>query len=203
MSAKQVRNVVVLRAAVSAPACVVAELSDEALLAACGVGDGVALGALYDRHHDAVFRLAARLLAGGAADVDDVVQSTFIEAWRSAHRYRGNGSVRSFLYGIAVNLVRRHRRSGRRARVALDELQPPSGPSLPSELLLRAQQIDQLTAALAALPHDLRAAYVLCDLEDMSGVDAARLLGTPSGTLWRRLHEARRALREALEGDRR
>ena len=49
-----------------------------------------------------------------------------------------------------------------------------------------------------ALPHDLRAAFVLCDLEEMPGVEAARALDVRAGTLWRRLHEARRALRAAL-----
>jgi RNA polymerase sigma-70 factor (ECF subfamily) len=64
---------------------------------------------------------------------------------------------------------------------------------------MRAQQVHRLAAALEDLPHDLRTAYVLCDLEDVPGVDAARVLGIRAGTLWRRLHEARRALRDAID----
>jgi len=60
--------------------------------------------------------------------------------------------------------------------------------------------VQLLAAALDRLPHDLRTVYVLCDLEDLPGVEAARVLGLRDGTLWRRLHEARRALREAIEG---
>jgi len=70
----------------------------------------------------------------------------------------------------------------------------------PDEAAVRSQQVARLAAALDELPLDLRAAYVLCDLEDMPGVEAARVLDIRAGTLWRRLHEARRALRDAIDG---
>jgi RNA polymerase sigma-70 factor (ECF subfamily) len=59
--------------------------------------------------------------------------------------------------------------------------------------------VDLAAAALAKLPFDLRAAFVLCDLEEMSGADAAAALDVRPGTLGRRLFEARRALRAAVE----
>ena len=52
--------------------------------------------------------------------------------------------------------------------------------------------------ALDGLPHDLRVAYILCELEDTPGKDAALALGIPEGTLWRRLHEVRQILRRAM-----
>lgn len=79
------------------------ELTDEALLAACGVGDNAALGALFDRHHEAVHRLLARLLRSEPGAVDDLVQTTFMEVWRSANKYNGTGAVRSWLFGIAAS----------------------------------------------------------------------------------------------------
>ena len=66
---------------------------------------------------------------------------------------------------------------------------------------MRAQQLDRLASALETLPHDLRTAYVLCDLEEVPGIEAARILDVRPGTLWRRLHDARRALRASIEGD--
>ena len=178
------------------------ELSDEALLAACGVGDAAALGALFDRHHAAVYRVISRLLRSEPAEIDDIVQTTFLEAWRSAARYSGKGAVRSYLFGIAANTVRHHVRGARRRRDALVDAPPPAAPSgAPDDLAMRAQQVSRLAAALEDLPHDLRTAYVMCDLEDVPGVDAARVLGVRPGTLWRRLHEARRALRDAIDGD--
>ena len=175
------------------------DISDEALLAACGVGDTAALGALFDRHHEAVYRLISRLLRTDSAEIDDLVQTTFLEAWRSARRYSGSGAVKSYLYGIAANTVRHYVRGARRRRVALASVPPPPASGAPDDAAIRAQQVGLLAAALDGLPHDLRAAYVLCDIEDLPGVEAARVLGVRAGTLWRRLHEARRALRDAVE----
>jgi RNA polymerase sigma-70 factor (ECF subfamily) len=180
----------------------ISEISDEALLAACGIGDAAALGALFDRHHEAVYRLVSRLLHTEPAETDDLVQTTFLEAWRSAKRYSGRGSVKSFLFGIAANTVRHHVRSAMRRRRALADWPAPAASGTPDDAAVRAQQVSRLAAAVEELPHDQRVAYVLCDLEDMAGVEAARVLGIRAGTLWRRLHEARRALREAIENPR-
>jgi len=177
----------------------VSDISDEALLAACGVGDTAALGALFDRHHQAIYRLVSRLLSAEPGAIDDLVQTTFLEAWRAARGFRGKGSVRSWLYGIAANAVRHHVRSAVRRRGAHAALPEPSPSRGPDDAALRAQLVGRLAAAMDALPPDLRAAFVLCDLEELPGVEAARVLGVRAGTLWRRLHEARRALRAALD----
>jgi RNA polymerase sigma-70 factor (ECF subfamily) len=177
------------------------DLSDEALLAACGIGDTAALGALFDRHHEAVYRLLSRLLRTEPMEIDDLVQLTFLEAWRAAKKYSGRGAVRSYLFGIAANTVRHHIRGATRRRAALADAPLPAPAGAPDTAFMRAQQVHRLAAALDELPHDLRTAYVLCDLEDVPGVEAARVLGIRAGTLWRRLHEARRALRDAIEDD--
>jgi len=176
------------------------DISDEALLAACGVGEASALGALFDRHHEAVYRLISRLLHREPSEIDDLVQTTFLEAWRSAKRYRGGGAVKSYLFGIAANVVRHYVRGAKRRRDALAAVPEPTPGHGPDAAAMQAQQLDGLAGALDRLPHDLRTAYVLCDLEDIPGVEAARVLGVRAGTLWRRLHEARRALREAIDG---
>jgi RNA polymerase sigma factor (sigma-70 family) len=177
------------------------ELSDEALLAACGVGDGAALGALFDRHHEAVFRLISRLLRSEPGAIDDLVQTTFMEAWRSAGKYTGKGAVKSFLFGIAANSVRHYVRGAKRRRDAHAASPEPMNGRGPDMQAMHAQQVNRLAAALDELPHDLRVAYVMCDLEGMAGVDAARTLDVREGTLWRRLHDARKQLRAAIEGD--
>lgn len=180
----------------------VAELSDEALLAACSVGETAALGALFDRHRPHVRRFIARLAGADARDLDDLVQTTFLETFRAAQRFRGASTVRSWIFGIAVNVVRQHARGERRRKAAMKQL--VSVPAIPvrcaDESTLERQQLEQLTRALCELPHDLRVAFVMCDLEDIPGTEVARTLGVRSGTLWRRLHQARLALRSAVGG---
>ncbi len=179
------------------------ELSDAALVASCAVGEAAALGSLFDRHHLTVYRFLSRSTTTNAHDVDDLVQTTFVEVWRSAKRYRGKGAVRSWILGIAANVSRHYVRSEMRRRHAYEGYaENPKesvviGPDCEAE---RRELVDQLADALAKLPHDQRVAFVLCDLEGISGVEAARAVGCRKGTMWRRLHEARKALKAALAG---
>jgi len=94
----------------------IAEMSDEALLAACGTGDGAALGALFDRFSTAVYRFAARLATTDDLARDDVVQATFLEVRRTAHTFRGTSSVKTWILGVAANVARHTLRTERRRR---------------------------------------------------------------------------------------
>jgi len=178
-----------------------APLGDEALVAACAVGDANALAALFQRHHDAVHRICTRL--AHASEVDDLVQNTFVAAWTQAGRFRGQSSVRAWLCAIAANLVRKSRRSEARKRSALGFLRLAPAPARRGvdDQVADRQLCDRLQVALDALPDDLRIAFVLCEIEQIPGVEAARALGLRPGTLWRRLHDARKRLLAALEGE--
>jgi RNA polymerase sigma-70 factor (ECF subfamily) len=188
--------------AVAAPP--IEELSDEALVAACATGDSAALAALFDRHHAMVFRFVSRIASAAASDVEDLAQSTFLELWRSSARFRQTGSAKSWMLGIAANLVKHYVRGEVRRRSALADLagQPERARGgRPDELAAQSELIARLAAALDALPHDLRVAFVLCDVEEVPGVEAARALGIRQGTMWRRLHDARKRLRTMMGGE--
>lgn len=177
-------------------------LSDAALLAACGTGDRAALGVLFDRHHEVIYRFLARYLGAGSDDLDDLVQSTFLTALGSAARFRGGAAVRTWLIGIAINLARHQARStGRRQALLHRVTQQPqgSGAPLPDATIEQRELVQELQAALLALPEDLRAPFVLCELEDLPCAEAAEILGIREGTLWRRLHDARKRLRADIE----
>jgi RNA polymerase sigma-70 factor (ECF subfamily) len=174
------------------------QLSDEALVAACAIGDRAARGMLFERHFEAVHRFVDRMRGSDPDEVDDLVHSTFVAAFAAAARFR-NGSVRAWLYGIAANLTRtyaRHEIRRKRTLETVAELDRPVRALDPDDRHLLAQ----LPEALAALPHDQRVVFVLIDLEGERGSDAAGVLGIPEGTLWRRLYDARQALRRALTG---
>lgn len=180
-----------------------AGVDDTALLTACAGGDTNALGVLFDRRAADVRRFIFRLAGTDARDLDDLVQATFLEALRAAARFRGGSSVKTWLFGIAANVVRHHARSEGRKRTFLVALsahdaQQSAAPAGAELLARRRQQLAQLEAAVAELPHDLRVAFVMCDVELVPGVEAARCLGVPEGTVWRRLHDARKRLRKQL-----
>lgn len=178
-----------------------ADPTDEELVTRCREGDGDALSELFERHHTSVERFLARLVGSRSSELEDLLQSTFLVVLTSARTYRGRSSVRSWIFGIAANLVRRHRRSGARRDAALRLLAAPRPESSrgPDDLVARRQLVERLSSAILELPHDLRVAYVMCEIEDVSGPEAAEALGLRQGTLWRRLHDARKNLRACLE----
>jgi RNA polymerase sigma-70 factor (ECF subfamily) len=176
-------------------------VSEAALVAACAAGDTAALGALFDLHHRQVERFIARMSWCGADELADLVQMTFLAAYRAATRFKGQSSVKTWLLGIATNVARHHVRGEVRRRAMLAEVagRPGAmGGAGPEDAVAHRQLLGRLEAALAGLAPELRAAFVLCDLEDMAGVEAARVLGVREGTLWWRLHEARKVLRAAI-----
>jgi RNA polymerase sigma-70 factor (ECF subfamily) len=179
------------------PEARVEEMTDGGLVAACAAGDRTARALLFERHVDAIHRFVGRMRATDADALDDIVQGTFVRAFQSAGRFRG-ASARSWLYGIAANVVREHARKEIRRKRALSLVaeEPQHSASAGNALLLA-----KLPDAIASLSHDQRVVFVLVDLEGERGSDAAAALGIPEGTLWRRLHEARTTLRRALGGD--
>jgi RNA polymerase sigma-70 factor (ECF subfamily) len=178
-------------------------MSDEALLAACATGDAAALGALFDRFQDAVYRFAARLPMTDDLARDDLVQATFLEISRTAAAFRGTSTVKTWILGIAANVARHTLRSEQRRRVhqaRFLEKQASAAPALVDDQVARRQLLARIAEALEALPRDQQLAFILCDLEQLPGAEVARILEIPEGTLWRRLHTARKAVRAAVEG---
>ena len=177
--------------------------TDAALVTSCAREEASALGALFDRHSEAIYRFFSRLGGLSNADLDELVSETFLHVYRSSPRFRGQASVRTWITAIAANVARHHLRSEARRRAALHTLSahPPPLPEDTARIAERRQLLQRLQGLVAALPYDLRVAYVMCDLEELAGTDVARALGIPEGTLWRRLHEARRSLRAGLQGE--
>ncbi|HTL38243.1 MAG TPA: RNA polymerase sigma factor [Kofleriaceae bacterium] len=177
------------------PEARVDEMSDAGLVAACAAADRTARSLLFERHVDAIHRFVGRMKGSDVDAIDDLVQMTFVRAFQSAGRFHGT-SARSWLFGIAANVVREHARKEIRRKRALSVVAEEMPRATPGHDLMLAK----LPAAIEALPHELRAVFVLIDMEGERGVDAAAALGIPEGTLWRRLFNARTALRKVLAG---
>ena len=178
-------------------------IRDDELLTRVVAGDAQAFATLFRRRHADVFRFALHMTAS-ATMADDVVQDVFLVVMRDASRYdAGRASVTAWLCGIARNCVRQ--RFDRDRRLDPLDLSVTDGPVAgeleggdPLAHMMRAERIAALRDAVCTLPLPYREAVVLCDLEEMSYVDAAAALTCPVGTVRSRLHRARALLATKL-----
>ncbi len=177
-------------------------VSDAELLEAVAAGNLQALGTIFDRYEPDVRRYLGRL-GIPSEDVDDLVQATFLEVVRAAKRFDPERATRSWLFGVATMMVRRHRRSMSRtfARLAKWASMPRHQlPETPAERFESKETGQRFEYAFGELSTKKREVFTLVVVEGLSGEEAAQVLGIPVNTVWTRLHHARRELRAALEG---
>jgi len=176
-------------------------VSDAELIERMAEGDRDALGTLFDRHHRALYSFLVRASDAEDSEIEDLVQTAFLEAFRAAARFRGSSSPRTWLFAIGSNVAKMHRRATRRRARAIQRLaaQPERTATALDARVADQRALAQVEVALAALPHRLRVAYVMCVLEGIATDDAARALGIARGSIWRRVHLARQQLRAAIE----
>ena len=177
--------------------------SDDALIARAAAGDRAAFEHLLERHAPAVLRVA-RAMTPDEATAADVVQESWLSAYKAAGTYRpGVSSVRTWLFSIARNAARKSRRSTRERPVADAEEAPLMQLGLDAgwgaeEATARHEDHELLVRALATLAPAELEVILLRDLEGLSGEDAAQLLELGLPALKSRLHRARLSLMAAM-----
>ncbi len=173
--------------------------SDPQIMSRLSGGEIGALGELYDRYREPIRRFIARATSD-AEDVDDLVHATFLAAAKSAARYDGRPSGRPWLIGIAAQLLRRRRRALGGLFAVLSSLHGARAETTDPRPSLQARS--DIDRALAGISEPKRLALLMAEVEGLSCADIATALDVPIGTVWTRLHAARRELRRALaEGD--
>jgi RNA polymerase sigma-70 factor (ECF subfamily) len=157
-------------------------------------GSEPAFLALYHQHRTPVFRFAWRL-TGSQTAAEDVTQECFLALMRDAAFDDHRGGLRTYLFGIARNLVlRRLRIGGREAEEAVDATAPVDVLGD----LLKAERSELVAAAVAQLPLQQREVIVLFTFEDLSLEEIAKITGVNAGAVKARLHRARESLRGTL-----
>ena len=153
---------------------------------------------IYREHYAFVFRCVSRF--GVHSGVEDAVQEVFITAHRRLHTFAGRGSVRAWLAGIARRVAFRSRRGDQRRsrRYELLRAIPPEGPDL-ERSLQRKEAARCLDAFLDELDENKRVAFVLCELESLTGREVAERLGINQNTVHARLRAARKEFARACE----
>jgi RNA polymerase sigma-70 factor, ECF subfamily len=156
-------------------------------------GDRAAFEDLVRAHQADVYRLALHLVRDPPT-AEDVTQEAFVHAYRSLRRFRGGSKFSTWLFRItrncAVDAIRRRERR-RTYELAAQE---PEAPVEEPSLRLALEQ------AIGSLAPDVREPFVLIEVLGLSYEEAAVVLGIPRGTIKSRMHRARKALVEALEG---
>lgn len=185
-----------------------ATLSDRALVERLKTGDKAACAACIERHSAGMYRLALRLMQN-EAEAEDVLQETFLSAFKAIDSFEGRSELSTWLYRITYNTALMRLRRHQPATVSVEEAESPDDGSLvPTELFdwccLPERDFEssetraELEKAIGALPEKLRAVFVLRELEGLSTEETAQALTISIETTKTRLHRARLWLRERL-----
>jgi len=182
--------------------------TDAATVALARDGNSEAFQSLVERHSRAVYRLAHRM-TGNASDAEDVVQETFLKAYRQLGRFESRANFGTWLHRIAVNcsidLIRSrpHKETSHDATDleeigGADIVQHSNGRS-PERLMLSTEVQDRITAAMSSLSARERAAFMLRHFEGHSIDDISRSLGMKTNATKHSIFRAVRKMRAALE----
>ncbi len=183
------------------PKSLVPQASLDPLIERVANGEHAAFVTLYRAHFGAVRAFAERLV-GCPMAAEDLVHEVFLALPAALSRFRGQCALKSYILSITVRSAKQHLRAAQRRRrleahAALPALSGSTdGPDTDRE---RRELAAELTRALDSLPLDQRAAFVLCEVEELSSAEAGEILGEKPGTVRARVFHAKRKLRERLE----
>lgn len=173
------------------------ETTDEALLRAWRDGDQHAGSTLFLRHNSSIYRFFTSKVPDAA---EDLVQRTFLGCLEAQDRFRGDSSLRTFLFAIAHNVLRHHLRRRHRSERPLDSAVVSAaqlGPG-PVTVLGRRQEQRLLLQALQHIPLDYQVALELHYWEEQSAAQIAAIVELPLGTIKTRIRRGRELLREQI-----
>jgi len=182
--------------------------ADQALIERVQAGDKQAYGLLVAKYQRKLIRLLSRLVHD-PAEVEDVVQETFIKAYRAIHKFRGDSAFYTWLYRIGINaaknwLIANGRRAPTSTEIDSDEAESYAEGDLlretdtPENMLMSKQIAETVNAAMDKLPEDLRTAITLREIDGLSYEEIALVMDCPIGTVRSRIFRARDAISEKL-----
>jgi RNA polymerase sigma-70 factor, ECF subfamily len=183
------------------------EWSDEAAAARAKAGDADAFRVLVERHSRPMFRLAFRM-TGNEQDAEDIVQDTFLRAYRRIEKFDERASFGTWLYRITVNcsldLMRARKRRSEQSGPANPEMDDliqslPSCGATPDRMAMSGQARQRIAEAMEELSASERTAFVLRHFEGMCIDEVSRVLGCRPGAARHCVFRAVQKLRRALE----
>ncbi len=171
---------------------------EAALVQRAGSGDTRAFERLYREHMGRVYGLCLRMTRDQSL-AEDCTQETFSNPWRELPKFETRSSLATWLHRIAINVtLAKRRKTSPLAAASLEDEEGESGGAI-EWTLETPVEVEEIEAAIGALPDGARDALVLHALYGYSHGEAAEMLGIAEGTCKAQLHRARRLLRERLE----
>lgn len=172
-------------------------------------GDKAAFNLLVEKYHRRVSRLLIRLLKN-QEDIEDVVQETFIKAYRAIGNFRGESAFYTWIYRIAINTAKNLLLTQKRKPSQALEYENEEGETFednsalsnidtPESLYLTRQVAETVNKAMMALPSDLRDAIVMREIDGLSYEEIAEAMGCPIGTVRSRIFRAREAISQKIK----
>ena len=182
---------------------------DQLLVERAQQGDKKAFGMLVEKYHRKLGRLLSRMIRD-QAEVEDVVQESFIKAYRALHNFRGDSAFYTWLYRIGINTAKNYLVSmGRRPQVMQEvEIEDVENfddgfemrtMDTPETALMTKQIAQTVNDTVASLPEELRTAITLRELEGLSYEEIATLMQCPIGTVRSRIFRARETIAAKLK----
>ena len=153
--------------------------------------------ALYGEHAGPLCAYLTRCLRGDRAEAEGVTQEAFLKAWERRADLREESAFKSWLYSIALNVLRQRKRKLR--PLAVETVEAECGRPSPERHVSDRQELDRALAALDGLPEEQREAVLLVRMQNMKFREAAEVLGVPENTVKTRVRRGLIALAEALD----
>ncbi|MDA9993730.1 RNA polymerase sigma factor RpoE [Burkholderiales bacterium] len=182
---------------------------DHSLVQRVQRGDKVAFEMLFTKYQRRVSRLVSRFVRSDA-EVEDIVQESFIKAYRALGSFRGDSAFYTWLYRIAVNTAKNYLVAASKRPISLTQFEKNddddfeedhfmSDAATPESELITKQIAETVNKTMNELPTDLREAIMLREIEGMSYEDIADSMGCPIGTVRSRIFRAREAISQKIK----
>ena len=178
--------------------------TDEQLVRKSQEDDERAFGELVSRYESKVYSLALKMLRN-PEDAEDVLQDTFLRAYRGIKSFKGNSTFSTWIYRITANSALMRLRKRQLPTVSIDDADEREAPINiadwapgPVEQMLNQETQAAMTEAIDALPPEFRQVFVLRDIEELSNAEVAEILDLSVAAVKSRLHRARLKVRNRL-----
>jgi RNA polymerase sigma-70 factor (ECF subfamily) len=175
------------------------EIPDQALIVNVLAGDKPAFEQLIRRYNQRLFRIGMSIL-GNESDVEDAMQSAYVNAWLHLAQFRGESSFSTWLTRIMLNQCLEQQRKNRLIRTAIVQSDNVMNTRTPGSELANKELSSLLENAMSRLPEKYRLVFVLREVEDLSVRETAEVLDIGASNVKTRLNRAKTMLRKDLQG---